>query len=251
MGASASAEPYRIDTRPGPHWLWAITPPLPRPLCLSLAIPYSTPHNFFTSAPYIPSERSILVGIFYFKKQSFDSNSYCVPLRQQSSANCSTMACMMKLAIMLPIMSWTPKVLPTLSSPSRSVTPFLLASLPRSCKSNPLLFCSDITLREVQGLVSHYRQSCLWDIEQERMVRSFWNITFAFAFSCSSVHFEKLEYWLSRKNLWSKCQQSFMEHKINPEIAGDFFYNLGTSPEKATSGTTLHLIYWNLYSISK
>lgn len=28
----------------------------------------------------------------------------------------------------------------------------------------------DITLKEVEALVSQYRQSCLWDIEQERMV---------------------------------------------------------------------------------
>lgn len=83
----------------------------------------------------------------------------------------------------------------------------------------------DITLREVQALVDQYRLSCLWDIEQERMVCDY-----------NTLINNKAMVLQIHQNLWSKCQQAFMEHKINPRISGDFFYNLGTAPEKSTSG---------------
>jgi hypothetical protein len=66
------------------------------------------------------------------------------------------------------------------------------------------------------------------------------------------MHFFKTKFnTFGLQNLWSKCQQMFMEHKINPEIAGDFFYNLGNVPEKATSGIKLFVekivLRWGLH----
>ncbi|GAM17396.1 hypothetical protein SAMD00019534_005710 [Acytostelium subglobosum LB1] len=54
-----------------------------------------------------------------------------------------------------------------------------------------------ITLAEVESLVAHYKQGCLWEIEQERI------------------------------NLWKKCQQYFILHGCRPEVAGDFFNQIG------------------------
>ncbi|EGG23580.1 hypothetical protein DFA_05713 [Cavenderia fasciculata] len=52
-----------------------------------------------------------------------------------------------------------------------------------------------VTIAEVESLVNHYKQGCLWEIEQERI------------------------------NLWKKCQHYFTLYQTEPQVAGNFYYS--------------------------